>query len=158
MAKGPTKIVTTEDRNKARQSMSKLFSGLCRRFKDPEDYLSDEIVEMIQEINKTVLPKVKFERNWDDHINMIEAIVEANNEETLLFKASYKRLGNLGIVLVTEMTKEAEKAHLEESKSAYHPFAILLAANIKHQFRDLSVMVKPTLWKRRISETEIIMQ
>jgi hypothetical protein len=89
---------------------------------------------------------------------MVDAIIKANNEETILFKARVKRLGNLGVLLITEPTIEAETDLEAHCASPYHPFAILLAANIKHQFRDLSVTIKPTIWKGRISETEIIMQ
>ena len=153
-----SKIVKTEDRRKAREDLNKLFEGLCQRFKDPEEYLSEDLLEIIQEINKTILPNAKFERKWDDHFNMVDAIIKANNEETILFKARVKRLGNMGILLITELTTEAEKDLEAHCTSPYHPFAILLATNIKHQFRDLSVTIKPTIWKGRISETEIIMQ
>jgi hypothetical protein len=152
------KIVTTEDRHEAQARLHTLLMGMCRRFKDPADYLSEDVLEAIQEINKTILPTVKFERSWDDHFYMIDAIIEANNKDSLLFTASYTRLGNLGILLVLKYSKDVELDGPWAAPTAFHPFAILLAANIKHQFRDLSVRVKPTVWKTRTSETEIIMQ
>jgi hypothetical protein len=151
-------IVKTEDRHAAQDQLHHLLTGLCRRFKDPEDYLSEDLIETIQDINAKILPKVKFERSWDDHFHLIDVIIEANNEDTLLFKVKYKRLGNLGILLLTEFAKDVDPDAICPPRSPYHPFAILLAANIKHQFRDLSVKVKPTVWKKRTSETEIIMQ
>jgi hypothetical protein len=151
-------IVRTEDRHAAQDHLHQLLMGLCRRFKDPEDYLSEDLIETIQDINAKILPKVKFERSWDDHFHLIDIIIEANNEDTLLFKVRYKRLGNLGILLTTEYAKDVDPDEVCAPPSPYHPFAILLAANIKHQFRDLSVTIKPTVWKKRTSETEIIMQ
>jgi len=152
------KIVTTKDRHEGQAQLHKLLMGMCRRFKDPEDYLSEDLIEAIKEINEKILPTVKFERSWDDHFHLIDAIIEANNKDSLLFKASYKRLGNLGILLVLKFARDVNGDGPWAAPTTFHPFAILLAANIKHQFRDLSVTVKPTVWKMRTSETEIIMQ
>jgi hypothetical protein len=147
-----------DERKDAIEKMNEIVKGLSRRFKSPEQFLDEEYIETILEVNKQVLPQVEFERNWNDHYKFIESLIKVNNKANDPFlHVNYKRLGNLGILLTTEHSNLCETKD-KTKNPVYHPFAILLAANIKHQFRDLSITLKPTKWKGTISETEIIMQ
>jgi hypothetical protein len=148
----------SEERRKAVEKMNDVFTGLSKRFSSPEQFLDKEFLESVLEINKEVLPHVRFERTWTDHFKLLDALVKANNKENTPFlSVRYERLGNLGILLVTEMSGNIEISE-NTCNLPIHPFAMLLAANIKHQFRDLSIKLKPTVWKGRTSETEITMQ
>jgi hypothetical protein len=146
-----------EEREKAREDMKKIFLGLKKRFRDPDDYLSDDILEAITEINNKVLPTINFQRKWDDHFRLIDAVIGANNEESLFFKVGYERLGNMGIVVHTELPQDVCDGDCPRI-GPYHPFALLLAANVKYLFRDLSVTIKSTRYSGRNSTTEILMQ
>lgn len=147
-----------DNRIEAIDRMNEIISGLTRRFSSPEEFLEGDFLEIILDVNEQILPHVKFERNWNDHFMLIEALVDANNKENAPYlQVRFKRLSNLGILLITEYSSQM-KINKKASNPRYHPFALLLAANIKHQFRDLSITLRPTTWKGKTSETEIIMQ
>jgi hypothetical protein len=147
-----------DQRKDAIERMNEIITGLTKRFSSPEEFLEGDFLEMILEVNKQVLPDVKFERNWNDHFKFIEALVDANNKENAPYlQVKCRRLGNLGVLLVTEGSSQM-KNRKKASNPRYHPFVLLLAANVKHQFRDLSITLKPTTWKLKTSESEMIMQ
>jgi len=140
-----------------RKSMKPLLEGLSKRFNRPEDFLTKEFISTINEINKVVLPNVKFERNWNDHFHFINELVKENNKQCLLCKAEFERLWNMGIVLSIDATED-QLVTDHTCGAKYHPFAIFLAANVKYQFRDLSIKIKPTRYVQGRAETEIVMQ
>ena len=140
-----------------RRSIKILLVGLSRRFTKPEDFLTKEFIGTINEINKTVLPNVQFERNWNDHFHFINELVLENNKQCLLCEAKVERLGNMGIVL--SINAAEDRLITDHScEGRYHPFAIFLMANVKYQFRDLSINIKPTRYAEGRAETEITMQ
>jgi hypothetical protein len=145
------------DKEKMRERIRKIYQGLQKRFSDPKDFLDPDLLEALRSANKEVLPSVRFERSWNDHFKLIEAIIEANNKDSIFIKARYKKLGNMGILLITEVA-EGVKASDTACSGECIPFAVFLAANVKLMFRDLSVKLRPTVYKGRIAETEITMQ
>jgi hypothetical protein len=140
-----------------RQSMKLLLADLGKRFNNPEDLLTKEFIKSINEINRLVLPNVKFERNWNDHFHFMDALIKENNKQCLLCNAEIERLGNLGIVLRINASED-QMIKDPSCGARYHPFAIFLAANVKYQFRDLSIKIKPTRYIKDRTETEILMQ
>jgi hypothetical protein len=140
-----------------RKSTKVLIEGLSKRFNKPEDFLTKEFIQTINDINKVVLPNVKFERNWTDHFHFIKELVKENNKQCMLCKAEVERLWNMGIVLSIDATED-QLITDHTCGAKYHPFAIFLAANVKYQFRDLSIKIKPTRYVQGRAETEIVMQ
>jgi hypothetical protein len=140
-----------------RKSMKLLLEGLSKRFKKPEDFLNKDFIKTINDITKIVLPNVQFERNWNDHFHFISEFVKENNKQCLLCKAEIERLGNLGVVLRIN-SSEDQLITDYSCGGRFHPFAIFLAANVKYQFRDLSIKIKPTRYVEGRAETELVMQ
>jgi hypothetical protein len=84
-------------------------------------------------------------------------MIEENNKNPLCFKAECERLGKIGVVITTELLLEEDPDNYK-CCPPYNPFALMLAANVKYMFRDLSITIKPTQFKEKTTKTEIIMQ
>jgi hypothetical protein len=145
------------DVEEIKRSTKVLLEGLSKRFNKPEDFLTKEFISTIKEINKAVLPNVKFERNWKDHFLFMNELIKENNKQCMLCKAQVERLWNMGVILRIEASKD-QLVTDHTCGAKYHPFAIFLAANVKYQFRDLSIKIKPTRYVHGLAETEIVMQ
>jgi hypothetical protein len=154
---GGKKYNTAAKRKEVRERLAPILEGLKKRFKDPKDFLSKEMMQMVHALNAEVLPTIQFERNWNDHFHLIDAIIEANNVEALLYKIKYRKLGRMGIVLYTEWVDDMPEAD-RSCSGDINPLAILLAANVKTLFRDLSISIKPTCFSGKGDETEILFQ
>jgi hypothetical protein len=157
MKKKEEAAVCNIDVEEIRKSTKVLLENLNKRFNRPEDFLTKEFIETIKEIDKAVLPNVPFERNWNDHFHFINVLVEENNKQCLLCKAEIERLGKMGVVLKINAIDDQLIVDYTCGER-YHPFAIFLAANVKYQFRDLAIKVKPTRYIKTQALTEIIMQ
>jgi len=145
------------DKDAVRAIMKRLLTGLSKRFSDPEDFLNDDFMATIKEVNRIILPNIKFEHTWTDHFLLINEIVKENNRQCILCKVEVEPLGNMG-VLLSIISSEDHLTRKHTARSKYHPFSLLLAANVKYQFRDLSITLKPTRYIEGRAETEIMMQ